>query len=65
MSAMVNKTVNKAYFQTAVGREADLRVRRPYLRPSGDQSGGSYLRSNLVNSEVNKDPYLDPISETS
>ena len=26
LSAMVNKTLNKVYFQTAMGREVDLRV---------------------------------------
>ena len=39
LSAMVNETVNKVLFQTAMGREADLRVREGDLGPSRDQSG--------------------------
>ena len=62
LSAMVNKTLNNGYFHTAVGREAGLRDLRVILRPSGDQSGRSDLRSNLVNSEVNSGPFLRPIS---
>ena len=50
-SAMVNKTVNKAHFHTAVGREVDLRVREVILGPSRDQSGVVLECHSGVNSE--------------
>ena len=39
MSAMVNETLIKGLFDTAVWLEADLRVQEVNLRPSRDQSG--------------------------
>ena len=61
-SAMVNKTLNKTLFQTAVGREVIWRSSGGHLRASGDHlgtgPGGSILRSFWVNSGANSRPIL-------
>ena len=53
LSPTVNKTLNKALFDTAVGRRVDLRVREGDLRASGDQSGRVNLEVNLRSILVN------------
>ena len=61
LSAIVNKTVNKALFDTAVGRERSGRVIWASGGSSGDQSGEVHSGVNSGQFWVNSGPFLDPI----
>ena len=60
LSAMVNKTLNIASFDTAMGREGHLRVRRFISGHLGTSLGRSILGLILVNSEAILRSIWDP-----